>query len=41
MFQELSKMAVKSLLNGVEDKNEYYKFEEEFINSGIIYISET
>ena len=27
-------MAVKSLLNGVEDKNDYYKFDEEYISSG-------
>eukprot|EP00116_Pleurobrachia_bachei_P013763 sb/3474025/ len=33
-IQELSKMAVKSLLNGVEDKNDYYKFDEELQTSG-------
>ena len=27
-------MAVKSLLNGVEDKNDYYKFDEEIMNNG-------
>ena len=34
LSQELSKMAVKSLLNGVEDKNDYYKFDEEIMSSG-------
>eukprot|EP00116_Pleurobrachia_bachei_P018822 sb/3479084/ len=34
-IQELSKMAVKSLLNGVEDKNDYYKFDEELQTSDL------
>ena len=32
-------MAVKSLLNGVEDKNDYYKFDEEIMTSGRIKLS--
>ena len=39
LHQELSKMAVKSLLNGVEDKNDYYKFDEEIMTSGKVKLS--
>ena len=33
-------MAVKSLLNGVEDKNDYYKFDEEIMSSGTMGFTE-
>ncbi|KAL5267016.1 hypothetical protein ACHWQZ_G004158 [Mnemiopsis leidyi] len=40
LVQELSKMAVKSLLNGVEDKNDYYKFDEEIMTSDKNYVKQ-
>ncbi|XP_063685147.1 TBC1 domain family member 9-like isoform X2 [Bolinopsis microptera] len=40
LVQELSKMAVKSLLNGVEDKNDYYKFDEEIMNNDKNYVKQ-